>query len=110
MMAYSLDLRQRVVASVEEGNSKKATALRYKVSRGTVHNWISRPVLSPDKAGPKQPWVLNPECLKAEIEATPDAYLDELALALNVSRSTVGYGLQRLKITRKKKHTLPSTQ
>jgi transposase len=107
-MAYSLDLRQRVISAIEKGHSKKATAERYNVSRGTVQNWSKRIVLQADKAGPKQPWRLNPERLRAEVEATPDAYLDELAETLGVSRSTVGYGLKRLQVTRKKNHTLPS--
>jgi transposase len=105
-MAYSLDLRQRVVNAVNEGSSKKAAALRYNVSRGTVQNWTARVVLAADKAGPKEPWRLKPERLQAEIEATPDAYLDELAETLGVSVSTVGYGLKRLHVTRKKKHAL----
>jgi transposase len=109
-MAYSVDLRERVVAAVKAGNSKKATAHRYNVSRGTVHNWMNRPVLAPDKAGPKEPWALNPKRLAEEVETAPDAYLDELATALGVSRSTVGYGLKRLNLTRKKNDTVQSAE
>jgi hypothetical protein len=42
------------------------------------------------------------EKLKQLIEEKTDAYLDELAVELNVSAFTVAYGLQRLGISRKK--------
>ena len=92
-MAYSLDLRERVI---------EAVAKRYNVSRGTVHNWLNRPTLAPSKVGPKKPWRLDMLRLQAEVEATPDAYLDELATRLGVSSATVHHGFKRLNMTRKK--------
>jgi transposase len=95
-MGYSLDLRKRVVEAVANGESKQSVAKRYNVSRGTVYNWIRRPLLSASKAGPKKPWRLDMLRLESELQETPDAYLDELATRLGVSTATVHYGLKRL--------------
>jgi hypothetical protein len=42
------------------------------------------------------------------VKEKPEAYLDELAHEFGVSRFAVSYGLNKLKITRKKKHAIPS--
>lgn len=109
-MAYSLDLRERVVNAVANGENKRSVAERYNISRGTVHNWIRRPILAPSKAGPKKPWRLNMVRLQMEVDATPDAYLDELATRLGVCVATVHYGFKRLKITRKKNDAVRSAR
>jgi putative transposase len=109
-MTYSEDLRKRVVDFVKNGGKKKQAARLFCVSLWCVRDWVNRPSLAPQKAGPKSPWKLKPTRLTKEIEATPDAYLDELAETLGVSRSTVGYGLKRLRLTRKKNDTLQSTK
>ena len=109
-MGSSLDLRKRVVEAVANGESKQSVAKRYNVSRGTVYNWIRRPLLSASKAGPKKPWRLDMLRLESELQETPDAYLDEFATRLGVSTATVHYGLKRLKITRKKNHAVPATR
>jgi transposase len=109
-MLYSLDLRERVVEAVAKGENKRSVAKRYNVSRGTVHNWLKRSTLLPNKAGPKKQHRLNVERLQAELEATPDAYLDELATRLGVSIATVYGGLKRLNVTRKKKNVVRSAK
>jgi putative transposase len=109
-MAYSLDLRERVIDAVSKGENKRSVAERYNVSRGTVHNWIRRPILSPSKAGPKKPWRLDMLRLQVEVDATPDAYLDEFALRLGVCVATVHHGFKRLNITRKKNDAVRSTR
>ena len=40
MRAYSLDLREKIIASHEEGTSIRKLAKRFRVSRGTVWNLI----------------------------------------------------------------------
>jgi transposase len=40
--AYSLDLRERVVAAVAEGESCRAVAARFKVSVASVVKWSQR--------------------------------------------------------------------
>ena len=38
-MTYSMDLRERVVAAVESGQSIAAVSRRFEVSRPTVRDW-----------------------------------------------------------------------
>lgn len=106
-MAYSEDLRERVVAFARslEGNPTEA-ARRFKVGRATVNRWLRRASLAPEKPGPKGPSKVDLAALQKEVEAKPDSYLAELAQALNVSNYAIRYNLKRLKITRKKKHAV----
>ena len=39
-MAYSIDLREKVVKHHEKGNSIKATALLFEIGTTTVSDWI----------------------------------------------------------------------
>ena len=41
-MAYSIDLRKRVVEFGEEGGSKAEAARRFRVSGWCVHDWCDR--------------------------------------------------------------------
>ncbi len=41
-MAYSMDLRQRVVAAVESGDSIASVARRFSVTWPTVRDWPDR--------------------------------------------------------------------
>jgi len=41
-VAYSLDLRERVVEFVEEGGSRVEAAARFKVSLWCVKDWLKR--------------------------------------------------------------------
>lgn len=106
-MSYSEDLRERVVGFVRDGGSKTEAAKRFSVSRAIIYIWLKSESLCPQKTGPKGHTRLQVEKLKQLITERPDAYLDELAVELNVSAFTVAYGLQRLGISRKKKHTVP---
>ena len=109
-MSYSEDLRERVINFVRDGGSKTEAAKRFSVSRATIYIWLKLENLSPQKTGPKGHTKLQTEKLKELIIEKPDAYLDELAVELNVSAFTVAYGLQRLGIRRKKKHVVPGTK
>ncbi len=55
-MAYSMDLRQRVVASAGSSESITSVAERFSVVHATVRNWIHRDhrgQLPPGMPGPK---------------------------------------------------------
>ena len=104
-MAYSRDLRERVLAFVEAGGSKSEASRIFGVSRWCVYNWLKRVGLAALKPGPKQPRHLLVTVLEAHVAAYPDAYQKERALALGVSDYVVWYGLKRLGI--KKNATVP---
>lgn len=105
-MGYSRDLRERVVDFVKNGGSKIEAAKRFSVSRAIIYIWLKSENLLPQKTGPKGHTKLQPEKLKLLIAERPEAYLDELAVEMNVSAFTVAYGLKRLGISRKKNHAL----
>jgi transposase len=59
-MAYSADLRKRVLAFVQGGGSKTEAAERFGMSRAIVFLWCKTPKkLRAEKPGPKGCWKLN---------------------------------------------------
>lgn len=102
-MAYSLDLRERVVEFVEKGGSRVEAAARFKVSLWCVKDWLKRKNnLKPEKPGPQDSWKLNRHTLKIAIENKPDATLDELAQEMGTGRTAIWHALKQMKISRKK--------
>jgi transposase len=111
-MAYSQDLRKRVIATVERGEgSLRQIARRFLVSLSFVtrllHRYRTTGSLAPKHGGGRQP-ALGPaqlERLRALIEKKPDATLAELRRSLGVACSTMAIvrALKKLRITRKKK-------
>ncbi len=101
-MAYSVDLRRRVVEFVLEGGSREEAARRFKVSRWCVYDWLKRETLEADKTGPKGAWKLDREKLEAVIASKPDATLEELSQEVGTGKTAVWHSLKKLKISRKK--------
>lgn len=97
-MTLSEDLRERVVDFVNAGGGKTEAARRFGVSRGSVYHWLGLESLVVNKTRNTTPYKLDPETLKAHVEAYPDAYQRERAEALGVSEYVVWYGLKRLGI------------
>ena len=106
-VTYSEDLRERVVAFVEAGGSKSEAARRFKVSRWCVYNWMARESLTPCPQGRSGFWKLDPEALKAHVQAFPDAYQRERASHFGVSDKTISRRLEGLGISRKKNAPVP---
>lgn len=110
-MAYSEDLRKRVVVFVESGGSKAEAQRRFSVSEWCVYHWLKRGKnLKPDKTGPKKARKLNLSALKALVQQKPDAYLDELAKELTIGKTTAWRGCQLLGLSRKKNQSLQRTK
>lgn len=106
-MAYSEDLRKRVIGFVLAGGSKTEAAERFGVSRKIVFVWCRTPEkMKASKPGPKGCWKLDLAALKQKIEERPTAYQGELAGVLGVSRWCVRFGLKKLGFTRKKNVSL----
>jgi putative transposase len=107
LVAYSLDLRQRVVdAAKEREQSKEEIAERFLVSVPTINRWLRREHLKADKPGPTTSHTINREQLRELVSKEPDCYLDEYAEKLGSKRSTVAYNLKVMQITRKKNHAI----
>lgn len=101
-MAYSLDLRQKVVNYVENGGSITKAAAIFKVGRATIYRWLGRVDLRPTQVKHRQR-KLDWEALKKDVETNPEARLVERARTFSVRPSAICYALKKLKITRKKK-------
>jgi transposase len=112
-MAYSQDLRQRVITTVERGEgSLRQIAQRFLVSLSFVtrllHHYRTTGSLEPKPHGGGRQPAPGPAQLKrlrALIRKKPEATLEELRQGLGVAWSTMAIvrALQELKITRKKK-------
>ena len=121
-MAYSLDLRKRIVAAVERGvETKRALAEFFGVHESFIYKLLrqqrERGDLAPLPHGGGASAKLteaNRTILFELVAATPDATLAELAqrlqkkTRLTVSQSTICRGLQTLTLTVKKSPSAPS--
>lgn len=113
-MAYSTDLRQRVLAASDGALSNRQVAERFQVSKGTVERWRrQRRETGQVSAGQStgRPRAIPPEqadLLQAQVQAWPDATLVEhcaqwaRTAGREVSPATMCRALQRLGWTVKK--------
>lgn len=120
MRAYSMDLRERVVASVENGECTiPAAARRYKVSEPTIERWVARKRRTGNVAalahagGPSRKLAAAEAVLRAAVKAQPDATLEELCervekeTGIQSDKSMMCRELARLKLPRKKSRSMP---
>jgi transposase len=117
MRAYSLDLRERVLADCDAGLSNDEVARKYRVSAA----WIRRLKQRRRESGSIEPRIrrlppprlmLHAERLRELVEQRPDATLEELRQALGVPTSVASLcrALQRLRLTVKKKCCVPPSR
>ncbi len=111
---YSMDLRERVVAAVEAGQSRRAAAKLFKLGAATVVRWVDRQrttgACTPKPMGGARHAVLLPErdWLLARIAAVPDATVRGLRAELaergtKVSNDAVWRFLRNARLSFKKK-------
>jgi transposase len=111
--AYSADMRERVIARVESGTSRREAAEHYEVSASTAIIWVKcfqetgRCAAKP-RGGSTSPLERRADFLLALIEEQPDLTLDEVVAAMRKrriagSRTAVWRFFQRHKVTFKKK-------
>ena len=105
-MAYSVDLRERVIAYLKEGHTQEETRIIFKVGTTTIKNWLA--LLSETGSLEKRPLDRSPskfesEKLNAYIEENPNALLKDVASKFNGSTSGAFSALEREKITLKKR-------
>jgi transposase len=119
---YSLDLRERVVRTVEAGVSRHATAARFDVSPSFVikllQRWRRRGTLEPDRiGGGKRPKLADHvERVHTLLAAAPDLTVAELQSRLAaedirvVSPSAISRFLAACGLTRKKRPRTPPSR
>ncbi len=118
---YSVDLRERVVRSVEGGLSCRQTAKRFHVSVIFVikllQRWRDRETVEPSAFGGHKMSVLSVHAdrVRALVTAEPEITIDNLCGQLaqdgvQASRSAVGRFLLDLGLTRKKRRHAPQNK
>lgn len=113
MQAYALDLRRRVLADSDAGQSTARVAKKYRVSPAWVRRLKQRRretgEIAPRRSGGRRPRIIDRQHLAALVTEQPDATLAELRLRLGVQCSLSGLwkALDRLRITFKKKRYGP---
>ncbi len=105
-MAYSPDLRKRILDYVEAGGRKSEASRLFSVARSTIDRWLAAEnPFAIKKTGPKKMRVIDEEALRKHVADFPDLTQKERAAHFNVSEFCIGYGLRKLGITRKKRHS-----
>jgi transposase len=112
MVPYSIDLRERVLKAVDEGEgTQEQVAERFRVSARWVRKLLARRAatgsIAPEpNGGGRKPLIQGEaaEALRAAVRADPDATLGELREATGFTGClmTIWRAIERLKITRKK--------
>lgn len=110
MGAYSIDLRERVLADFDAGMGNDAVARKYRVSSRWVYKLRRQRSETGEiaprrgKTGPKPKLAMHLEQLVQLVEEQPDATLSELRqrLGIPVSLTTVWTTLKKLGVTLKK--------
>lgn len=123
MKAYSTDLRERAVASVESGECNiPQAARRYKVSEPSLERWLAQYRKTgscaprPHSGGPARRLAIAHTEIRAAVKAQPDATLQELCEAVEKetkikSDPAMMYReLVRLKLPRKKSRSMPVSE
>lgn len=122
MKAYSIDLRERVVASVESGECNiPAAARRYKVSEPTIERWLARKrsigtcAPLPHAGGPARKLASAAAVIREAVKAQADATLQELCelvekkTKIKSDPSMMYRELVRLKLPRKTSRSMPAS-
>jgi transposase len=105
-MAYSIDLRVRVIDYVKQGNTHEKTSEVFKVGTATIERWLV--LLSETGSLEKRPLSrtapkFDSENLNSYIEENSDATLRDVAQHFEGSITGAFHALKREKITLKKK-------
>lgn len=110
MRAYSIDLRERVLAACDAGRGTQAVAQQFSVSESWVRRLKQRrretgrvgPI--EQRHGPQPSWRVHEQAIRAAVRQHADAtlreYREEHGLAL--SKSALARGLKALGLSRKK--------
>lgn len=115
MKAYSVDLRERVLAALDRGMSRAAVVTTFAISLASLKRWhaarrdTGSVAPKPPAGGPAAGFTPAHDAeLRAQVSVFPDATLNEHAVRWNaahgtsISQWTMGRAMRRLRLTRKK--------
>ena len=106
LMAYSYDLRTRVIEFVEHGGSKAEASRLFQVSIWCVNQWCKTKQLTPNYPN-RRKRKLDWHGLKIHVQKYPDALLRERAEHFDVHINAIWYAMEQMKLTRKKNPVVP---
>ena len=112
-MAYDVKFRCCALAYWADGHTKKETALVFKVNPDTLQKWKKQyeETGNLESKTRRETWrKIDPDRLVKYLEQHPDSYLKELAEEFNCSDVAILKALRRLKISRKKNHSLQGSE
>ncbi len=121
MSCYSLDLRERIVRAVKEGEGKAAVGKRFEVSVSTVKRYVERQAqgqLAASRGGGRKRLLDADGCeqLRRQVQEHHDwslaQHAEEIAKVTGVElkKSAVGDYLKRLGISYKKRASSPPNE
>jgi len=109
-MAYSLDLRQRVIDYIHSGGSKITASHIFDVGEKTVRNWVSLYKETgsvnprPHRGGKRSS--VDSDTFKSYVDANPDKTLKELGAHFGLSYEGAAYNLRKHGYVHKKNAAL----
>jgi transposase len=123
MKAYSTDLRERVIESVESGECNiPEAARRYKVSEPSIERWLAQQRKTgtcaplPHAGGLPRKLATAEAAIRAAVKTQPDATLQELCerveqeTKIKSDPSMMYRELVRLELPRKKSRSMPANE
>lgn len=121
MRGYALDLRERIVRAVGQGEGKTAVSKRFDVSLSTVKRYVKRQAqgeLAASKHPGRQRQLNDTGCkqLQKQVKEHHDWRLERHAqelskeIGVEIKKSSVGNYLKRLGITHKKRASAPQSE
>ena len=106
-MSYSIDLRKRVVDYVENGGRIAQAAGLFQVVVATIYQWLARTDLRATQVK-RRKRKLDWQALEKDVKENPNVVrLIDRAKKFGVRPSAISYALKEMKITRKKRTSLP---
>jgi transposase len=106
-MSYGMELRERVIGFVLEGNTMQEASKVFKVHYNTISKWLNRYLeaghINPREPYRQAPYKINWEELEAYVKENPDLTQAEYGEHFGVSQAQICRILKALDITYKKK-------
>lgn len=103
---YSQDLREKVIAFLENGNNKTKTAIVFKLHRKTVANWYCRYKKEgnylPRKRLGAKPQIIKDDFLNY-VNNNPNSTSEDIGKAFSICASGARYWLKKFSYSYKKK-------
>ena len=103
IMAYSLDLRQKVIDYIENGGRVTKAPQVFGIRRASIYRWLERKELVATKVKYRQrQGSLDIRELSIDIQENPEARLKQRAEKFGVTTSAIFKAIKKMKMIRKK--------